>query len=277
MTLAITTTHAPTTRATPGLPPPVRPHRAGLAQAVRSEVTKLATLRSTKWALAVTVAGTVAVSFLSTHGARSQSPGFYRDFDPTNQSLAGLAIGSLVIGVLGVLSMSGEFGSGTIRTSLSAQPRRAVFVSAKAAVFAVFALIVGVAMSFLSFFVGQAVLSGAAPTATLGDPGVLRALLESAGFLALVALFGLGIGAIIRHSAGAIATFVGCTLLLPVVLDGVAGHPDRFLPEPIYANSVAAVVQQPHALSSTQGFLLMTAYTLVALLAGTWVLHRRDA
>ncbi len=276
MTLAMTTTHAPTTPAT-GAPPHLHRHGAGLALAVRSEVTKLATLRSTKWALAVTIAGTAAVSFLSTHGARSQAPGFYRGFDPTNQSLAGLAIGSLVIGVLGVLSMSGEYGSGTIRTSLSAQPRRAVFFSAKAVVFAVFALVVGVAMSFLSFFVGQAVLSGAAPTASLGDPGVLRALLESAGFLALLALFGLGIGAIIRHSAGAIATFVGCTLLLPAVLDGVAGHPERFLPEPIYANSVAAVVPHLHALSSTQGFLLMAAYTLVALLAGAFALHRRDA
>jgi hypothetical protein len=219
----------------------------------------------------------VEVSFLSTHGARHESAGFYRNFDPTNQSLAGLAIGSLVIGILGVLSMTGEYGSGTIRSSLSAQPRRVVFVAAKTAVFAVFALIVGVAMSFLSFFVGQAVLSGGAPTATLSDPGVLRVLLESAGFLALVALFGLGIGAIIRHGAGAIATFVGCTLLLPVVLDGVAGHPDRFMPEPIYANSVAAVVPQAHALSSTEGFLLMTAYAAAALCAGAFVLHRRDA
>jgi ABC-2 type transport system permease protein len=277
MTIAVTTPRAPATRAMAGAPPGMREHRAGFAEAVRAEATKLATLRSTKWALALTIAGTVAVSFLSTHGARHQAAGFYRNFDPTNQSLAGLAIGSLVIGVLGVLSMTGEYGSGTIRTSLSAQPRRHVFFAAKATVFAVFALIVGVAMSFLSFFVGQAVLSGGAPTAMLGDPGVLRALLESAGFLALLALFGLGIGAIIRHSAGAIATFVGCTLLLPIVLDGVAGHPDRFLPEPIYANSVAAVVRQGHALSSTQGFLLMVAYTLVSLLAGAFALHRRDA
>jgi ABC-2 type transport system permease protein len=251
--------------------------RAGLAQAVRAEWTKLATLRSTKWALAVTLTGTVLVSFLSTRGARNQSPGFYRGFDPTNQALAGLAMGSLVIGILAVLSMTGEYGSGTVRSSLAAQPRRAVFFGAKAAVFAGFSLAVGITMSFVSFFVGQAVLSGAAPTATLGDPGVLRALLESGAFLALLALFGLGIGAIIRHSAGAIATFVGATLLLPVLLHNVAGDPSRFLPESIYANSVATVVPQTDALSSTVGFLLMAAYALGALLVGAAVLDRRDA
>ena len=113
----------------------------------------------------------------------------------------------------------------------------------------------GLVLSFLSFFVGQAVLSGAAPTATLDDPGVLRALLESAAFLALLALFGVGIGAIIRHSAGAIATFVGCTLLLPLLLHNVAGNPSRFMPVLLLGNSVAAVVPISGALSSTAALL----------------------
>jgi hypothetical protein len=82
----------------------------------------------------------------------------------------------------------------------------------------------------------------------LGDPGVLRALVESGASLALLALFGLGIGAIIRHSAGAIATFVGCTLLLPAHLHPVAGNPSRFTPQMIYANSVAVAVPNGAAL-----------------------------
>ena len=168
------------------------------------------TLRSTKWALLITFVGAIAVTFLATHGARHQ-PGeaAAQGFDPTNTALAGLALGSLVVGILGILSMTGEYGSGTIRSSLAATPRRGVFFGAKVIVMGVFALAVGLVVSFLSFFEGQAILSGAAPTATLGDPNVLGALLGSAGFLALGALFGLGIGAIIRHSAGAIATFVG--------------------------------------------------------------------
>jgi hypothetical protein len=102
-------------------------------------------------------------------------------------------------------------------------------------------------------------------------------LLESGAYLALLALFGLAIGAIIRHSAGAIATFVGCTLLLPIIMLEVPGHMNRFLPEPIYASSVATVVPQGDALTSTEGFLVMAAYAAVALLVGAVLLARRDA
>ena len=252
-------------------------HRAGLRQAVRAEWTKLATLRSTKWALLVTAVGTALVTFLSTHGALHESPGFYRGFDPTNMSLAGLALGSLVMGILGTLSMTGEYGTGTIRSSLAATPRRGVLYGAKAIVMGTVGLGVGLILTFMAFFEGQAILSGGAPTATLGDPGVLRALLESAVFLALLTLFGLGIGAIIRHSAGAIATFVGTTLLLPVLLHNVAGDPSRYMPDEIYANSVAAVVRIDSALSSTAGLLLMAFYTALTLAVGGALLSKRDA
>jgi ABC-2 type transport system permease protein len=253
--------------------------RAGLGQAVRAERTKLVSLRSTAWALLITLAGTTLVSFLSTRGARHpHAPaGFFQGFDPTNAALAGLALGSLVVGVLAVLSMTGEYGSGTIRSSLAATPRRSVFFAAKVIVFGAGALVVGMAMSFLSFFVGQAELSGGAPTATLGDPGVLRVLVESGAYLALLALFAIGLGAIIRHSAGAIAAFVGCTLLLPLLLHGVPGNVVRFTPGSIYANSVAEVVPTGGALSSTTGFLLMAGYAAVALALGGYLLARRDA
>ena len=115
------------------------------------------------------------------------------------------------------------------------------------------------------------------PTAALGDPGVLRALIESGAFLALLALFGVGIGAIIRHGAGAIATFVGCTLLLPLLLHNVAGNPNRFMPVMLLGNSVAAVTPVYGALSSTIALLLMALYAAVALTVGAALLARRDA
>lgn len=259
------------------VPTDTRHWRSGLSHALRAEWTKLATLRSTKWAVLIAFAGTVLVSFLSTNGARHQNASFYQNFDPTNQALAGFALASLVVGILSVLSMTGEYGSGTIRSSLAATPRRAVFFAAKAIVVGTFALVLGLLLSFLSFFVGQAVLSGAAPTATLNDPGVLRALVESAAFLGLLALFGVGIGAIIRHSAGAIATFVGCTLLLPLILHNVAGNPSRFMPVLLLANSVAAVVHFSGAPSSTVALLLMTLYAAITLAVGAALLARRDA
>ncbi len=251
-------------------------HRADLRDAMGAEWQKLVTLRSTKWALLIALTGTVLVSFLSTNGVRHQPANFYKNFDPTNTSLAGFALASLVIGILAVLSMTGEYGSGTIRSSLAATPRRSVFFGAKALVLGIFTLILGMVLSFLSFFVGQAVLSGGAPTATLGDPGVLRALVESGGFLALLALFGLGIGAIIRHSAGSIAVFVGCTLLVPLILHNVAGNPSRFMPVMLLGNSVGAVVPVFGALSSTAAFLLMALYAAIALAVGAAFLSRRD-
>ena len=153
----------------------------------------------------------------------------------------------------------------------------AVFFGAKAIVMGLAAFVLGLVLSFLSFFVGQAVLSGAAPTAALDGPGVLRALLESGAFLALLALFAVGIGAIVRHSAGAIASFVGCTLLLPLLVHNVAGNPSRFMPVMLLGNSVAAVVPAPGALSGTAALLLMALYAAAALALGGALLARRDA
>ncbi len=252
--------------------------RAGLRQTMRAEWIKLVSLRSTRWTMLVTAAGTFLVTFLATHGAVHHNRQWYQGFDPTNQSLAGLAIGSLAIGVLGVLVITGEYGTGTIRASLAAMPRRGVLLTAKVAVVGLSTLVLGEALSFISFFEGQAVLSGGAPTAALGQPGVLRAVALSGAFLSLFALLGLGIGAVIRHTAGAIAVYAGATLLAPILLESVSHSIARFAPELIFANSVAAVVDQHNdALSVTIGVVFMLAYCVAALGLGALVLHRRDA
>ena len=108
----------------------------------------------------VTAVGTVLVTFLATHGALHHNKAWYQGFDPTNQALAGLVIGSLSLGVLGVLTVSGEYGTGTIRSSLAAMPRRGVLLAAKVAVVGLCTLVVGEALSFIVFFEGQAILKG---------------------------------------------------------------------------------------------------------------------
>jgi ABC-type transport system involved in multi-copper enzyme maturation permease subunit len=253
------------------------PWRAGLRQTLRAEWTKLVSLRSTRWTLLVTLVGALLVTFLSTHGALHHSRDWYRGFDPTNQSMAGLAIGSLTLGVLGVLAISGEYGTGTIRSSLAAMPRRGVLLTAKVVLVGLGTLLVGEALSFVLFFEGQAVLSGGAPTASLGQPGVLRAVALSGAFLSLFALLGLGIGTVIRHTAGAIAVFAGCTLLASILLTSISEGIARFAPELIFATSVAAVVRQPNSVSVTIGVVLMLAYCAAALGLGALVLTRRDA
>jgi ABC-2 type transport system permease protein len=121
------------------------------------------------------------------------------------------------------------------------------------------------------------VLSGGAPTASLGQPGAFRAVVLSGAFLALFALLGLGIGTVIRHTAGAIAVFAGCTLLASILLTSISESIARFAPELIFANSVAAVVPHGNSLSVTLGVVLMLAYCAGALGLGALLLNRRDA
>ena len=138
-------------------------------QTMRAEWTKLVSLRSTRWTLLVTAVGTLLVTFLATHGALHHSRAWYQGFDPTNQSLAGLAIGSLALGVLGILAISGEYGTGTIRSSLAAMPRRGVLLTAKIAVVGFRTLAIGEVLSFLSFFEGRPSCRAARPRPRSGS------------------------------------------------------------------------------------------------------------
>jgi ABC-2 type transport system permease protein len=254
------------------------PDHYRVRQVVRAELSKLRSLRSTTWTLVATVVGSLLITVLATNGIQ-RPRGRTISFDPTNQSLSGLALGSLAIGVLGVLAMTGEYSSGTIRSTLAATPRRPILLGAKALVIGTVALVVGELLSFACFLIGQSIMSGHAPTAALGQPDVLRALVLTGAYLALLGLFGLGLGVIIRHTAGAIAVFVGVIFLLPVLLQSLStnGSPGRFAPEEILSSSVAAVVPQSGQLTPVVGFLLMVLYTAVVLGIAMRLLIGRDA
>jgi ABC-2 type transport system permease protein len=245
---------------------------------MRSEFTKLRTLRSTKITIAALFAGSLLITWLGNRTQEVHGPGAV-NFDPTNQALSGLALGSLIVGVLGALAASAEYGSGTIRSSLSAIPRRPLFLAAKVSVVGLLTLLLGEVISFACFFVGQATLSGQAPTATLSQSGVLEAVVLSGAFLALLGLFGLALGVIIRHTAGAISAFVGFTFLLAIILQPLRAHgdPQRFAPEQMLANSVATVQHQAGQFSPTTSFLWMVFYTAVALVVAGLALAHRDA
>jgi ABC-2 type transport system permease protein len=253
------------------------PGRTGMRQVVRAEWFKLRSLRSTTWTLLATVLGSLGVTVLATNSVQRHGPSM--GFDPTNHSLTGLALGSLTIGVLGVLAITAEYSSGTIRSTLAATPRRPVLFGAKAIVVGLVSLVVGEVLTFACFAIGQGVLSGRAPTASLSDPGVLRALVLTGAYLALLGLFGLGLGVIIRHTAGAIATYVGVIFLVPIFLQPLSssGNPGRFAPEQMLANSVAAVVPQSGQVSAPLACLLMVAYCAVVLAAAMMLLRARDA
>ena len=255
----------------------------GFRTVAQMEWLKLRSVRSTWWTLLVFAAGMIGLAVLvmiHQHWA-VMSAADRASFDPTNDSYAGLTIGQLALGVLGVLAVTSEFSSGMIRATFAAVPRRPLVLAAKAAIVAAVTLAAGEIMAFVAFGVGEAVLKNPAPHASLGQPGVLRAVLMAGAYPALIALIGLGLGALIRHTAGAISAVVGVLFVLPLILvplgTSLQNSIGQFLPMVIAENSLTAVKPVAHSLSPGVGLALLCGYAAAALVAGGWALARRDA
>ncbi|MEU7576282.1 ABC transporter permease [Streptomyces sp. NPDC041068] len=252
--------------------------RYGFANAARMEWVKLRSLRSTFWALLLAVVGMVAIGVVTMANTKAPSPDKAAAFDATNNVLAGVAVGQLLIGALGVLVVTGEYASGTIRSTFAAVPDRRLVLSAKAAVYGGVSLALGEAVAFVTFFAGRTALGDGVPRPGIGDAGVLRAVLMAGAYLAMIGLIGIGIGAITRHTASAIAVLVGVTFVLPAVIGGVSGTAvAKFFPTIIAANSLAVAKPVSGVLSPWAGFALLCLYTAAVLLVGGRLLTRRDA
>ena len=246
----------------------------------RMEWQKLRTIRSTWYIVAffaVSMIGLAMVA-LSHEGYAQLSAADRASFDPTHDCFIGLILGQLLLGALGVLAITSEFSSGMIRATFAAAPRRPLVLAAKAAVLGSVTLVAGEITAFTAFLAGQAALHAPAPHATLGQPGVLRAVLVAGAYPALIALIGLGIGAVIRHTAGAICVLVGVLFVLPflVISPSLQNAAQNFLPHPM-ANVLTAVKPLPHTLPPGLIFGLLCLYAMLALAAGSWALRSRDA
>jgi hypothetical protein len=250
--------------------------RYGFSHAARMEWIKLRSLRSTWWALAATAAGAVGIAVAVGVNTKDASA------DLTNNALAGISLGLLLTGVLGVLLMTGEYSSGMIRATLAAIPNRPLVLAAKAAVFGVVALAVGEAAAFVAFLAGGAALPAGIAAPTLGQPGVLRAVVLSGAGYCLIGLIGLGLGAVIRHTPAAIAVLVGGVYVVAQMVAAFAPAIMPYLPVAIVANSLGAVQPvaiegQLHFLSPWAGLGMLSLYAAATLGAGAWLLARRDA
>jgi ABC-2 type transport system permease protein len=260
-----------------------RPPAAGhyrFRHVARMEWIKLRSLRSTWWTLAITVGGAVAMAVVI--GANTRN----RAGDLTNNALAGVVPGLLLTGVLGVLMMTGEYTSGMIRATLAAVPRRPLVLAAKAAVFGVVALGAGEAASLISFLASGAALRHGIPAPSLAQPGVLRAVLLAGASFSLIGLLGLGLGAIVRHTAAAIAVLAGGVYVAAQFVGAVAPGTAPYMPVLIIGNSLSTTKPQacppqaalcPHFLSAWAGLGMLCLYAAATLGAGGWLLARRDA
>jgi ABC-2 type transport system permease protein len=277
----MTTAAIPATPARTRAVPPAS-SRPGLPGALRSELAKILSVRSTYWTLLAQAVASIGWAVLFCAGTVSHGKG--SDFDAAQASLLGqVALGELIIVVLGALVITSEYSTGMIRTSLAVMPRRGVLYAAKAIVFAAVTFTISLVTSFLDFFVGQAILSGKHYNTTLTQPGVLRAVLLSAAIVTVFGLLAYGAGAIIRHTAGAITAILGVIFLIPALAEALPTSwfqvIVRWLPGGDALTPIARSTPpfDPYLFSAWGEFAVFSGYAAVLLALGAWLFIRRDA
>ncbi len=264
-------------------------HNVNQMRVIRSEWTKLRSLRSTVYSLLAAFVIVVGLGILIS-AARAghldrESLSDRLTFDATATSLSGVFLAQLAIGVLGVMLITGEYATGMNRATFAAVPRRLPVLWAKAIVFAVVSVVLMLVACFAAFLGGQATfknkrIDGRLIEAHLSQPGVTRAVIGAALYLTVVGLLGLALGALLRNTAGAIATLFGLLLILPLIVHFLpsswSDKIDKYLPGSA-GQAVLNVVPDHTSLSPWAGFAVFCGYTVIALIAAAILLRRRDA
>ncbi|MEU3771609.1 ABC transporter permease subunit [Streptomyces sp. NPDC032472] len=248
---------------------------------LRSEWTKIRTVASTSWTLGTALAVTVAMGAglcAAVNATFENMPAAQQaTFDSTQMSFSGMMLGQLAILVFGAMVVGSEYGSGMIRTSLAAVPRRESLLLGKVTVATGLALVVGLATAFLSFFLGQALLGDHG--IGLGEENVMRAVVGAGLYMALLALFSIGVSMMLRNSAASICILIAFVLIVPIVLSVIDATRKVAYYLPSQAGS-AIMQTMPDAdapYSPWGGFGIMCLWALAAVLGGYLVLKKRDA
>lgn len=282
--------------------------RAGLRGAMRSEWTKLRSVRSTWICLVVVVVAGIGLSALVSNIEASAWAHLELDdrahFDPVRFSQTGAFISQFVVGVLGALVVTAEYATGSIRTTLAGMPRRATALAAKGIVVTAVVFVVSEVTAFLSFFVGQAVLtahggkilpanssiltqlrSPVIPVLSITSSGAFRAVFLAGVYLTGLAVFAFGIGFLLRHTSGSISLYVGLLLVLPLViqiLPNKINKPiDQYLPSSLGLAMTVVTTRKDHfagtLLTPWVATGVLGLYAAACVVLAAWVLARRDA
>jgi ABC-2 type transport system permease protein len=272
------------------LPPsslPPASGRAGFGGALRSEWTKLRTVRSTMFSLVAMAAISLGLMSLIAYAAMNR----WDRFGPREKAnllhspleivlARPVFVAQLVVAVLGVMVISAEYTTGMIRSTLQAQPRRLTVLAAKVTVFTALMLVVGEALSFAAFAIGQRIIAGHIPVG-LSDPGVLRSVAGAGLYLAMLGVFSLATGAIIRHTAGAITSVLGLVLIVSnltsLLPDSWGRHINAWMPTNAGQLIFQPALEPGHLLTQWQGYAVFGGWTALLLVVAAVLLTRRDA
>jgi ABC-type transport system involved in multi-copper enzyme maturation permease subunit len=270
--------------------PRTRTHTGRVTQArvALSEWTKLRTLRSTRYALLAGVAMTIGFAIIPAlvNANRWSSMSFIdkASFRPLETSLIGVTVAQLAIGVLGVMLISGEYSTGMIRSTFAAVPKRLPVLWGKAGVFALVTFVLALPSTLIAFFAAQAILKGHSFNGhdialSFSDPGVSRAVIGGALYLTLIGLFGLGLGAILRSTAGGISAFAGILFVIPPLMNVLPASWSNAISPYLPSNAGQAIMQSgspAHTLAPWTGLGVFAAYTAVLVAIAAIQLRRRD-
>lgn len=252
---------------------------------LRSEWTKFRSLRSTMWTLLTALVLMIGIGALFSAVNASQyhtfSPAQMASFDPISVSLAGTTFAVIAFGVLGVLTMSGEYGTGMIRSSLTVVPRRLPVLWAKLGVFAGVVLAASAAASFAAFWIGQALLSSHHLGVSITSPDALRSVIGAALYITVSGLIGVTLGALFRNTAAGIATFTGVFFVLPplasLLPSSIGDHLTKYLPSNAGSAIFGGTDGVSNALSPWTGIAVLCGYAVILIAAAAWRLRHSDA
>jgi ABC-type transport system involved in multi-copper enzyme maturation permease subunit len=250
-----------------------------------SEWIKFRSLRSTVYTLLIALVLSIGIGALFSAVTANQYHTFgaadRASFNPVSTSLNGMMFAQLAIGVLGVLMISGEYSTGMIRSSLTAVPKRLPVLWAKLGVFAGVVFAVMLVTSFVSFFLGQALLSSQHLNASISAPGALRSVIGAALYVTVAGMIGMAVGALLRNTAAGISTFVAVFFVIPPLTDLLpsswSSHFAQYLPsnagEVLYGGGRGLA----HPLAPWTGFGVLCIYAVVVIAFAAWRLRRADA
>jgi ABC-2 type transport system permease protein len=250
-----------------------------LLRVARSEWTKFRSLRSTWWSIVVTVVAAVGVGVLTSASAAGNHAASAVPVAVAGRSELGGLISQLAVGVLAVLFICGEYGTGMIRSSMIAVPRRLPVLWAKLGVFAAAVLPVTLVSSLAAYALGQVFWRAhGRPAVALTDPGVARVVFGAAVCIVLTGLCALAIGVLVRNTAAGITTMVGLYFMLPILAGEMPqriAELSRFLPSNA-SGAVWGAVLSPASMTPADGFALLCGYTVVLCAAAAWRLRHGD-